>query len=426
MRNIGLVFWGLFLISPGFTQTDNPATLEECYAWAEAAYPLREKTPLLEQGSRLRIEQIRSERLPTLETAIQASWQSEVVDFPFDLPPTFGDPLDLPLYRAQASVTAGYLIYDGGLAKARIAQEQTRLAADKQNVVVELSRLRETVNQLFFGILLLREKQAILEVTYANLLLQREKLDAGIRNGVVLPSAHDQLTVEIIRLEAGMTEQLQAEKALRRQLADLTGKNPDDLKSLKTPEFPAEEFPLPLQRPELTWIDLQKASVEQGKDIIHAARMPKVSAFATGGLGYPNPLNFFDENIAPYAQVGLLARWTIYDWGKQQRDRELLTVRQLTLDNQRQVLETNLDRADAQFLHQITSLEQQIIFDKQIADLQAKLLQTISAQLDNGVATTTDYLLQSNAETLARLQLKTHEIQLAQVKAAYRVHRGHP
>jgi outer membrane protein TolC len=426
MRNIGLVFWGLFFFFPGFTQTDKPVTLEDCYEWAEAAYPLREKTPLLEQGSRLRIEQIRSERLPTLETGFQASWQSEVVEFPFDLPPALGDPLDLPLYRAQASVTASYLIYDGGLAKARVAQERTRLAAEKQNVTVELSRLRETVNQLFFGILLLGEKQAILEVTYDNLLLQREKLDAGIRNGVVLPSAHDQLTVEIIRVRAQLTEQFQMEKGLRQQLADLTGKFPDDLKSLKAPEFPLEEYPLPLQRPELAWIDLQKASVEQGEDLIHAARMPKVSAFATGGLGYPNPLNFFDEEIAPYAMAGIQAKWTIYDWGKQQRDRELLTVQQLILDNQRQVLETNLDRADAHFLQQITSLEQQILFDKQIAELQAKLLQTISAQLDNGVATTTDYLLQSNAETLARLQLKTHEIQLAQVKAAYRVHRGHP
>jgi outer membrane protein TolC len=421
MEKLVGVFLGLAFWITGFTQTTNFVNLEQCYAWAKEAYPLREKLPLLEQASQLRIDQIRTERLPQLETQLQASWQSEVVDFPLEIP-GMGDLLDLPLYRAQATLQAGYLIYDGGLAKARIEQERRNLAADKQGVAADLYKLKETVNLYFFNTLLLQEKQQILQTTLGNLNAQLQRIEAGIRNGVALPSAATQIQVEILKVQAQIAETNLTEESLRKQLSDLTGQPEETLKSLELPDIGAS--PRPLNRPELVFIALQKESLAQREALLEAARRPKVNAFVSGGLGYPNPLNFFDEEIAPFAQVGLQAKWTIYDWGKLKKDRELLSVQQSILDNQRKVLETNLDRADAHFLQQMASLEQQLIFDQQIAELQANLLQTISAQVDNGVATTTDYLLQSNAETLARLQLKTHEVQLAQVKAGYWVHRG--
>lgn len=421
MEKLVGVFWGLAFWTTGFTQTTNFVSLEQCYAWAEEAYPLREKLPLLEQASQLRIDQIRTERLPQLEAAAQASWQSEVVDFPLEIPGV-GDVLDLPLYRAQATLQAGYLIYDGGLAKARIEQEKRNLAAEMQGVASDLYKLKETVNLYFFNTLLLQEKGQILQTTLNNLGAQQKRIEAGIRNGVALPSAASQIQVEILKVQAQIAETSLAEESLRTQLSDLTGQAAETLKILKLPDIDAS--PRPLNRPELIFLDLQKESIAQREALLEAARRPKVNAYVSGGLGYPNPLNFFDEEIAPFAMVGLQAKWTIYDWGKLRKDRELLGVQQLIVDNQRQVLETNLDRADAHFLQQMASLEQQLIFDQQIADLQANLLQTISAQVDNGVATATDYLLQSNAETLARLQLKTHEIQLAQMKAGYWVHRG--
>ncbi len=421
MEKLLSVFLSFAFGITGFTQTTNPVSLEQCYAWAEESYPLREKLPLLEQASQLRIDQIRTERLPQLEAAAQASWQTEVVDFPLEIP-GMGDLLDLPLYRAQATVQAGYLIYDGGLAKARVEQERRSLAAEKQGVATDLYKLKETVNLYFFNTLLLQEKQQVLQTTLANLNAQSKRIEAGIRNGVALPSAASQIQVEILKVQAQLSETILAEGSIRRQLSDLTGQEVEKLKTLEIPSIDAS--PRPLNRPEFLFIDLQKESLAQREALLEAARRPKVNAFVSGGLGYPNPLNFFDEEIAPFAMAGINAKWTIYDWGKLKKDRELLAVQQSILDNQRQVLETNLDRADALFLQQMASLEQQIVFDQQIAELQANLLQTISAQVDNGVATTTDYLLQSNAETMARLQLKTHEIQLAQIKAGYAVHRG--
>lgn len=422
--NILLLIIPLALPQTAFTQTANPVTLQQCFDWSAGAYPLKDRPQMLEKAALLRSAQIKSDRLPQLEARIQAGWQTEITDFPFELPPPIGDPLDLPLYRAQATVQASWLLYDGGLAKARLAQEQSNLAAEQQGIAVEMNKLKEIVVQYFFGILLLQEKQQILATSLENLTAQKDRIEVGIRNGVVLPSAADQMEVEMLKIQAQITETGLTEKGLRQQLADLSGRQADEFRSLELPLFAETAYPLPLNRPEFTAIELQKASVDQRNELLSASRKPKLSAFATGGIGYPNPLNFFDESLAPFAQVGLQAQWTIYGWGKLKRDRQLLGVQQLILDNQAAVLETNLNRADAAFLQQMESLLQILDSDRQIAGLQSRLLNTLSVQLENGVATPTDYLLQSNAETLARLQLKTHEIQLAQTRAGYWVHRG--
>lgn len=422
--NLLLIAVSLALAPRAFTQPANPVTLQQCYQLAEQHYPLQAKTGLLDQAAQLRIDQVRAERMPQLTVGLQAHLQSEVMDFPFELPPPIGDPLDLPLYRLQGTVQANYLLYDGGLGKARIAQEEAGLEAEQQGVKVELNKLKETVNQYFFGILLLQEKSRILETTMENLKAQLQRLEAGIQNGVVLPSAADQLQVEILKLQAQIAETSLSETGLRQQLGEMTSQDPENLRRLELPVFPESAFPLPLKRPEFTWLELQQKSLLQRNEMLTAGRRPKVSAYASGGLGYPNPLNFFDESLAPFAQVGVQAQWTIYDWGKLKRDRELLDVQNQLIGNQALTLETNLNRADAAFLQQMESLGQLMEYDAQIADLQAGLLHTISAQMENGVATVTDYVLQSNAETLARLQLKTHEVQLAQTMAGYWVHRG--
>jgi outer membrane protein TolC len=422
--HIILLLTALALPQMAFTQTANPVTLQQCFDWAAGAYPLNDRPQMLEQAAQLRSAQIKSDRLPQLEARIQAGWQTEITDFPFELPPPIGDPLDLPLYRAQATVQASWLVYDGGLGKARLAQEQSNLAAEQQGIAVEMNKLKEIVNQYFFGILLLQGKQRVLATSLQNLTAQKDRIDVGIRNGVVLPSAADQMEVEMLKIQAQITETGLTEKGLRQQLADLTGRQEEEFRLLELPQFEETTYPLPLNRPEFTAIELQKVSVDQRNELLSASRRPKLSAFATGGIGYPNPLNLFDESLAPFAQVGLQAQWTIYDWGKLKRDRELLGVQQLILDNQATVLETNLNRADAAFLQQMESLLQLMESDRQIAELQARLLKTLALQLEQGVATPTDYLLQSNAETLARMQLKTHEIQLAQTRAGYGVHRG--
>ena len=131
-------FFLALLASPllGFTQVAK-ITLADCYEKAQAYYPLYGQTALLEQANAIQLERIRKERLPEIAWNAQASLQSEVVSFPFQLPlPPGESALNLPLYRIQTTADLNYTLYDGGLNEARQKIEKAQLSADRQQVQV--------------------------------------------------------------------------------------------------------------------------------------------------------------------------------------------------------------------------------------------------------------------------------------------------
>ena len=60
--------------------------------------------------------------------------------------------------------------------------------------------------------------------------------------------------------------------------------------------------------------------------------------------------------------------------------------------------------------------KEQLIQDAAIVTLQDDIVRRAEAQVKNGVMTTTDYLIQINLLTQARLTQKTHELQLLNAK----------
>ena len=424
MKNL-LIILAILVIPPtGFTQTAK-ISLADCYEKARTSYPLYAQTGLLEQTNALQLERIQKERLPEITWNAQASLQSEVVSFPFQLPLPPGEAaLNLPLYRIQTTADLNYTIFDGGLNEARQKIEKAQLSADRQQVQVELDKLKPQVNQFVFGILMQRERMDILRNSQATLEKKVETLEAGLRHGVVLPADIDKLRVEILRLQ---TEIEQAQGAIRGLVASLS-------QLIGEPLSPDVDFSLPamqgiaagteIQRPELQLFNYQKESILAREDMITAARRPKVGAFLQAGLGVPNPLNFFDENLSPFAVGGVKFSWKIFDWQQSDRDRQLLTLKSQLVSQQRDAFEATLERMDGKYMEDIATLEQLMLRDEEIAQLQQKILDQVSSQLEQGVATSSDYIIQANALAQARLNRQLHELQQQQIKVEYLTLKG--
>ena len=49
----------------------------------------------------------------------------------------------------------------------------------------------------------------------------------------------------------------------------------------------------------------------ENSKVLDAKRKPKLFAYGQAGLGYPNPLNFLDSDLAPYALGGLTFIWPL-------------------------------------------------------------------------------------------------------------------
>jgi outer membrane protein TolC len=240
----------------------------------------------------------------------------------------------------------------------------------------------------------------------------------------VLESEVLKLQVEQLKIQAKMEEVQSDRRALLAMLGSLIGQNLDE-KSNLIPPNPQSPIPNPQSnRPELALFDLQKKQVLASADLIDAQWKPKLGAFVTTGVGYPDPLNFFDEKISPYFIGGVQFSWKFLDWKQADRERQQLSIQSQLIENQKQTFTQNLVHQEGKFRENIAKLQNQIKRDEEIEKLQSEILKQLSSQLENGVATATDYLLQADAALQARLSAEAHRVQLAQVEAAWRTWLG--
>ena len=422
MKKIFLLTAFMLLCGFVFTQSVSNLTIDDCLEKALAKHPLQQQPALLRTASEVRLDKIETTRMPSLEWKGLGSFQSEVVQFPFEMPGVPG--IDLPLYRLQTYVDASYVLSDGGMREAQKSLETAQLAAQEQQVKVELDKIKPMVTQSYFQILLLREQKNILRQSRQILQNKSQQLEAGLRHGVVLESDVHKLTVEDLRLQSEIDQiQGQIEGALA-TLEQLVGEPLDTATRLVVPSLEKSAWNLPAPRPEFELFVQQKQAVLARESLIMASKKPKLAAFAQAGLGAPNPLNFFDESLSPYGILGVNFSWKITDWKQADRDRQLLSLQTKIIENQKDNFNHQLEVQSQQYQSQFAALEKVIARDLEIVQLQETILEQISAQLDHGVITTTEYIEQVNQTTLARLQQEAHLIQLQQTKASYLILRG--
>lgn len=405
-----------------WAQTQVPVSLETCYEQARQQYPLLQQGALNEQALALRLEQLQLQRMPQIAVQGQATFQSEAVKVPFA--PPGGEPIELPLFGAKLYAEGLYSIYDGGLNKASQNLEKSQHAVMQQSVEVDMYRLYDQVNKLYFGILLTRAQDSLLVKAAGTLEARQAAIGAAVKHGVALPSEADRIAVEILRLQAQRTELNSRQRSLLATLNTLTRQNYTTATLFEVPRQTPPDWTARLNRPEVQLFALQQQQLLSQEPLISARRKPKVNAFLQAGLGYPNPLNFFDTQISPYAMAGVQLKWPLWDWGLEKKEREWLSVKSQIIDNQRQTFEHNFRVANSQYAEESAKLNELVNNDKAIAALQAQILQQISSQLDHGVATAADYIAQVNAELQAQLNLRLHELQLQQLIIDYQTSNG--
>lgn len=395
--------------------------LTEAYQLLEENYPLLQNVAVLQAVYQLDAQLIDLANKPTINLMGNAQIQSETPQIDAEGLPIS---VDLPLYSIKTYGEAQYNLYDGGVQEAQLVQKQARLQADKQQLEVEKFKLQERLNQLFLNVLLLREQTAIFALTQADLATRRAVLEAGVRYGTVLESEVTKLQVRELELTAEEQKIEHQQRGFVQTIATLIGRPLADDVVLLLPKL-SERTTVPvINRPEERLFQLQKQALLSTNQLLEAQRKPKLNAFAQAGVGYPNPLNFFDSGIAPYAVGGVRFQWAITDWGKMDVEKQKRMVQTQQFDNQYHTLLFNIESNVAKYQSEIENLQQQIENTEQIAQLQNDILQQLAVQLDNGVITSTDYLIQTNAELRTRQQLEILQAQLVKTQVEFLYQRG--
>lgn len=409
-----------FLLVVSFSNAQQKITLDDCYALANKNYPIAKQTELLQQKSAFEIDALNKGKLPKIDLNAQGTYQSAVTELPIHLPNLTINPLNKDQYRATLDVNQ--LVYNGGIIDSNSILKEVQSKTQQQQVRVNLYQIKTKINQLFFSVLLLQERKAILISKQEQLISKISEVKTGVKFGAILPASEKVLEAENLKIKQQLVEIQFDKKRLLENLSTLTFSTIDENTILVQPII-SNDFSAESNRPELKLYDLQTTQIEVSKDLISKNNFPKINAFGQAGYGNPG-LNMLDNSFQTFYMLGLKANWNVFDWNKTKNEKQALSVSADIVSTEKETFLLNSKLQLQEMENEIHKTEAVINTDLEIISLREYVVKSSDSQLKNGVITTSEYLVEFTNLYEAKTNQKLHEVQLALAKANYQTVKG--
>ncbi|RCR69922.1 TolC family protein [Larkinella punicea] len=420
MKSISALLLGLLLM--GTARGQSVVTLAQGYAAALSNDPLGRQRELVQQTGDLNVVNLdKNRRLPQVGVNGQATWQSEVTKLPIELPNISVPQLSKDQYKLTADVS--YTLFDGQQTTLQKQVQRASTAVGLQQVAVDQNRLKDQVNAYFLNSLLTDENTRLTRNRLAELQNRIMKAEAGVKFGTVATVTVDVLNAEVLNAEQQLAQLAATRRGLRDQLAMLTGLTITDSTRLVVEEAQTTTENLSLNRPEQKLFESQRTLLDAQLRLMNNRLQPRLSAFAQGGAGRP-ALNFLNNDFRGFFIGGIRLSWNLSSAYTLRNDRTVLALNREQIGVQQKVFDRNLSLQLRQQQTEIDRIGTLLEKDREISDLRSKIQQAASVQLDNGTLAARDYASELNAESLALLNQKTHELQLLLAKIQYRTLTG--
>ena len=415
MKKILLLFFVL-PFAEALAQQADTISLNYCRQLAVANYPLIKQKDLLSEAAGLRIKNLNMNYFPQLSLNGQATYQSAVTEIP-KISPMFDFP-SMSQDQYKVTLDVNQTIWDGGTTSAQKKLENSNLLADQMNVDVEIAKIKERVNQIYFNILLAQQNEKVVMNVQEELKSKLKKTEAGIKNGVVLQSNADILKAEIIKTEQSLIELSNAKSASLKMLSEFINRTLFETTEFITPEGSVIEPVYDNKRLEMQLLDLQMNKLDISKSLTNTKVMPRFYAFGQGGYGRPG-FNMLSNDFDFFYIVGAKMSWNISGFYQSGREKRIIEIQKNILNTQKETFDKNLKIASQKDAADIAKYKQLISKDDEIIRLRQNITRTASTQLENGVITATEYVTELNAEMVARLNMELHKIQLKMAEINY-------
>jgi len=419
MRRLSLSFVFVLL-----TMSIQAQTLDECRRLAREHYPVIRQYNLVAQTEQYNLSNAAKAWIPQFSLSGQATYQSATPTLPdaFEtlLQATDEELKEIRKDQYNVAIDISQTIWDGGHSRANRAIARAEAAEQRSRIDVSLYDLQSRVDGLYFGILLLDEREeqtkAMIEVLESNL----RRMQTYLKNGVALQSDVDMIEAELLTAKQQLSLVESSIASYRRMLEIFIGQ---PLSSDKL-ERPVEQIinSHTSTRPEFALLDAQENSLVAQKIAINSSVMPRLGIFAQGYYGYPG-MDMF-ESMSSYdltfnAIVGVSLSWNLGALYTRSNSLKKLNIAKQQLAVQREVLQFNTQMLTTQDDAEISRLHKAIENDARIVELRRSVRMAAESKLQNGVIEATDLLRKINDETAAILSCNMHEIELLQ--AIYRL-----
>jgi outer membrane protein TolC len=386
-------------------QSAQAITIEWCYTRAAENYPMIKQREVIEKTREYSVSNASKGILPSITLNAQQSYQSDVTSLPGAGPEM--PKLSKNQYKVYTDITEP--LYAGGEVKHQKQMHEANAKIDQQKLEVELYHLKERVNQLFFGILLLEGQLIQNNLVRQDIETVLRKTNAAITNGTSLKTSADILRAELLKIRQRSIELGSARIAYMEALSLFVGQPLDEQTGLKKPEpiTVVED----INRPELSTYDYQLTVIDIREKMLNARNGPRIYSFLQLGYGRP-ALNMLNNQADTYYVAGLRLNWTISGFYTNRKEKELLVLSRRNLDIQKETFLFNTNYTLKQQQAEVNKLQQLLATDDEIITLRREVKKTSAIQLENGVINTSDYLREVSAEDQASQNKVVHEVQL--------------
>jgi outer membrane protein TolC len=396
----------LMLLNVPINMHAQTLTIEECYTLAEKNYPLTQQRELIARSKEYSIQNLSSGYMPQLVINGQATYQSAVTQVPVSIPGQEIPTLSKDQYRIYAEINQS--LFDGGLIRYQKQSQEVNALVEAQKLEVELYKLKERINQLFFGILLIDEQIKQVDLLKNDLQLGMRKTEAGIANGIAFKSSLNMLKAELLKSDQRTIELKALKRAYIDMLSMFINRDLNEQVILSKPNtiVASEE----INRHELRVFDDQMEGLSVQNKMLSARNLPRVSLFVQGGYGRP-ALNMLSNEFEPYYIGGLRFSWSLSGFYTVKRERAILDLTRQNILTQKETFLFNTNFALKQQNAEVAKYNDLLATDEEIVALRTSVKNTASVQLENGAINTNDYLREVNAEDQARQNKIVHQIQ---------------
>lgn len=394
-------------------------TIEECYEKARQNYPLIKQKELVARSTEFSVANVKSGFLPQVSLNGQASYQSEVTRLPG--PAVLVEPLSKDQYKVYLDLNQS--IYDGGVVKKNSALQETASLVEDQKIEVELYKIKEKINQIYFGAILIDEQLIQIDLVKKDIESSLKKMESAIRNGTAFRTNADILQAELLKNDQRAVELRAALKSYLEMLGMFIHQSLNENTDLQMPETLVTQIEPLITRPEISLYNYQSQLYAAQHQVTNTRVVPRVSLYAQGGYGRPG-LNMLLNEFDTYYLGGIRFSWNLGGYYNANREKQILNLNLQSVNQQKETFLFNTQLSLQQQNNDLSKLRELIQIDEKLIELRTRIKNTAKSQLDNGVITANDYLRELNAEDQAKQNLSVHAIQLLMTQYTQQVTTG--
>lgn len=381
-------------------------TIDSCYAMAKRNYPLSKQFDLIEKTKEFSISNANKAYLPQVSITAVGAYIDGMPSI--NLPGTEAKEENFQFIGIGQINQA---VWDGGATRAQKNVIKAHAEADKANVEVALFNLRERLNQLYFGILVIDEQVKHLDILRENLNRNLKKIQLTKDNGYAFQSDVDEVKAEVLNVEQKKIEFNFTRKGYVDMLSYLIGQPLNENIQLARPVALESYSGLTNNRPELKFYSYQRSLIEAKSAFNTVGNMPKISLMGVGFMMQPG-MNFGLSTFDHILVGGVSLSWNTSNLYKTSNNKQLDKIQADVINNQQETFEFNNNLQLKQTSTEIEKQQAIVTKDNEIVALKESITKSYQLKYDNGVASMNDLLTSMNRESEAKSNRALHNTQL--------------